>query len=152
MYEKGTFLGEGRSYTPYHSKYNHIERVWAALENYRKGTLLTSEDMVINTIHNITWRKVTPLVDFIDKVYQKGIKLTQQQMQRPEQYADRNLLLPKWDVWIRPSYYMGRLFRSMTPKPNSCKLFFYKISDSFCGFPIRKIENSYSSKRAGCFW
>ncbi|MGB3851723.1 MAG: hypothetical protein WA958_17275 [Tunicatimonas sp.] len=102
-------------YPPYHSnrvagRYNPIERVWAALENYWNGTLLSSVNKVINTIKNITWKKVTPLVVFIDKVYQKGVKLSKQQMQQREQYLDRNQQLPKWDVWIRPSLYMGRLF------------------------------------------
>ena len=41
-------------YPPYHSKYNPIERVWAALENYWSGTLLTSATKVINTIQNMT--------------------------------------------------------------------------------------------------
>lgn len=97
-------------YPPYHSKYNPIERVWAALENYWKGTLLTSVEKVINTIQNMSWKKITPLVVFIDKVYQKGIKLSPQQMQQRERYLDRSPCLPKWDVWIKPSFYMGRLF------------------------------------------
>ena len=97
-------------YPPYHSKYNPIERVWAALENYWNGTLLTSVNNVINTIQNMSWKKITPLVVFIDKVYKKGIKLSPQQMQQREQYLDRSQTLPKWDVWIEPSFYMGRLF------------------------------------------
>ena len=97
-------------YPPYHSKYNPIERVWAALENYWNGTLLTSVAKVINTIQNITWKGITPLVIFIDKNYQKGIALDKKQMQRREQYLSRSMLLPKWDVWIKPSYWMGRLF------------------------------------------
>ncbi len=97
-------------YPPYHSKYNPIERVWAALENYWNGTLLTSVTKVINTIQNMTWKGITPLVIFLDKAYQKGIKLNKKQMQRREQYLLRSQSLPKWDVWIKPSYYMGRLF------------------------------------------
>lgn len=97
-------------YPPYHSKYNPIERVWAALENYWNGTLLTSVTKVINTIQNMTWKGITPVVAFIDKHYQKGIKLDKKQMQQREQCLCRNQQLPKWDVWIKPSFYMGRLF------------------------------------------
>jgi hypothetical protein len=97
-------------YPPYHSKYNPIERVWAALENYWSGTLLTSVAKVINTIQNMTWKGITPLVTFIDKDYQKGVKLSEKQMQQREKHLHRSQQLPKWDVWIKPSYYMGRLF------------------------------------------
>lgn len=97
-------------YPPYHSKYNPIERVWAALENYWNGTLLTSVDKVINTIKNVTWKAITPLVVFIDKHYKKGVKLNKKQMQQREKYLIRKQQLPKWDVWIRPSSCMGRLF------------------------------------------
>ena len=97
-------------YPPYHSKYNPIERVWAALENYWNGTLLTSVAKVISTIQNMTWKGITPLVVFIDKEYKKGVTLDKKQMQQREQHLNRNNLLPKWDVWIKPSYWMGRLF------------------------------------------
>lgn len=73
-------------YPPYHSnraagRYNPVERVWAALENYwtgspGDGTLLTSVEKVINTIQNMTWKGVSPLVIFIDKLYEKKIKLS----------------------------------------------------------------------------
>ncbi len=107
-------------YPPYYSnrvagRYNPIERVWAALENYwtgspGDGTLLTSVTKVINTIQNMTWKGTTPLVVLLDKAYQKGIRLHKKQMQRREKYLIRNQQLPKWDVWVKPSYYMGRLF------------------------------------------
>ena len=97
-------------YPPYHSKYNPIERVWAALENYWNGTLLTSVSNVVNTIQNMTWKGIAPLVVFVDKDYKKGVTLDKKQMQQRERYLDRNDLLPKWDVWIKPSYWMGRLF------------------------------------------
>lgn len=97
-------------YPPYHSKYNPVERLWAGLENYWNGTLLTSVTKVIKTIQNITWKGFTPLVAFIDKEYQKGVKLNVKQMQQREKYLCRCQQLPKWDVWIKPSFYMGRLF------------------------------------------
>lgn len=97
-------------YPPYHSKYNPIERVWAIVENYWNGTLLTSVAKVINTIQNVAWKGITPLVVFIDKEYRKGITLDRKQMIQRERHLIRNNLLPKWDVWIKPSYRMGKLF------------------------------------------
>lgn len=97
-------------YPPYHSKYNPIERLWAALENYWNGTLLTSVSKVINTIKNITWKGVSPLVVLLDKQYKKGVKLPKIEMQKREQFITRNNSLPKWDIWIRPSFKMGSLF------------------------------------------
>lgn len=97
-------------YPPYHSKYNPIERVWAAVENYWNGTLLTPIGKVINTITNVTWKSINLTASFIDKVYQKGISLSNEQMEIREQFIQRNQLLPRWDVFIKPSYEMGMLF------------------------------------------
>ncbi len=97
-------------YPPYHSKYNPVERLWAALENYWNGTLLTSVSKVINTIKNITWKGISPLVVWLDKHYLKGIKLSKIERQKREQFITRNHSLPKWDIWIKPSCLMGSLF------------------------------------------
>lgn len=97
-------------YPPYHSKYNPIERVWAAVENYWSGTLLTSVQKVVNTIANVTWKGVKLVPALIDKVYQKGVKLSKKEMNLREQLIDRNPRLPKWDITLSPSLEMGRLF------------------------------------------
>lgn len=97
-------------YPPYHSKYNPIERVWAAVENYWNGTLLTSVDKVVRTLENVAWKTVRLTAVLMDKVYQKGISLTGEQMQIREQFIHRNPDLPKWDVVIKPSFEMGMLF------------------------------------------
>ncbi|WP_367281896.1 ISAzo13-like element transposase-related protein [Tunicatimonas pelagia] len=72
--------------------------------------MLSSVTKVINTIRNMTCKGINPLVSLIDKQYQKGIKLDKKQMRQREEYLFRNQQLPKWDVWIKPSFYMGRLF------------------------------------------
>lgn len=97
-------------YPPYHSKYNPIERVWAAVENYWNGTLLTSVDKVVNTLGNVTWKSINLTATLLDKVYQKGITLSDVEMEIREQFIQRNQLLPKWDIFIKPSYEMGMLF------------------------------------------
>ncbi|KAF5416437.1 MAG: hypothetical protein C5S48_02960 [Candidatus Methanogaster sp.] len=40
------------------------------------GTLLSSVDKTIRWAETMTWNGVHPAVHFIDKVYQKGVKLT----------------------------------------------------------------------------
>lgn len=97
-------------YPPYHSKYNPIERVWAALENYWNGTLLSSTEKVMNTIANVTWKKIKLVPVVMDKVYQKGVTLSKKEMKKREEFIERNHNLPKWDVIIKPSLKMGRLF------------------------------------------
>jgi hypothetical protein len=97
-------------YPPYHSKYNPIERVWAAVENYWNGTLLTSIDKVVKTLENVTWKTVHLTAVVLDKIYQKGISLSAKQMQIREPFIQRNPDLPKWDVVLKPSFEMGMLF------------------------------------------
>lgn len=97
-------------YPPYHSKYNPIERVWAAVEQYWNGTILSSVDKVVNTIQNVKWKNVNLKAIFLDKEYQKGIKLSEKEMKEREPFLQRNPALEKWDVWIKPSVEMGRLF------------------------------------------
>lgn len=97
-------------YPPYHSKYNPVERVWAAVEQYWNGTLLSSVDKVINTLQNVKWKN-TPINAFLmSKSYPKGISLSTKEMLKLEPYLIRKEELGKWDVWIKPSIEMGMLF------------------------------------------
>lgn len=97
-------------YPPYHSKYNPIERVWAAVEQYWNGMVLYSVDKVINTIQNVKWKDVNLKSVFMDKEFQKGITLTEKEMKERESLLVRKPDLEKWDIWIKPSFEMGRLF------------------------------------------
>jgi Rhodopirellula transposase DDE domain len=97
-------------YPPYHSKYNPIERVWAAVEQYWNGTILSSVDKVIKTLQNVKWKNINLNSVFIDKVYQKGISLSDKEMAKLEAFLIRKPDLQKWDVWIKPSFEMGILF------------------------------------------
>lgn len=97
-------------YPPYHSKYNPIERVWAAVEQYWNGTILSSVDKVINTLKNVKWKNINLNAVLIDKVYQKGISLSDKEMAKLEAFLIRKPDLQKWDVWIKPSFEMGILF------------------------------------------
>ncbi|NQE38612.1 hypothetical protein E5S67_06397 [Microcoleus sp. IPMA8] len=62
-------------YPPYHSKYNPIERCWAALEHYWNGAILDSVETAINWASNMTWKGIKPIVHLVETTYEKGIKV-----------------------------------------------------------------------------
>ena len=87
-------------YPPYHSKYNPIERVWAALENYWKPLILDTVENTINIAKQITWKGNKPIVSCIDKVYPLGITLSKEELEMINPYIQRNAELAQWDVLI----------------------------------------------------
>ncbi len=91
-------------YPPYHSKYNPIERVWSSLEKHWNGTLLNSVNTVPEWTKTMTWKAMTPVVNLIDKVYSKGVKLTKSEKEDVEDKIIRNSELPKWDLLIMPEW------------------------------------------------
>ncbi len=70
-------------YPPYHSKYNPIERCWAALENYWNGAILDS---------------IAPIVHQIEATYEKGIKVLSDELEQYRPFWQRSETLPKWDI------------------------------------------------------
>lgn len=88
-------------YPPYHSKYNPIERCWGILEEHWNGTLLSSICKAIEWAGTMTWKGVHPVVYLLDKVYQKGVKLTKEAMSIYEERIERLENLPNWDVTIK---------------------------------------------------
>nr|QNO49500.1 hypothetical protein FBKNMHLG_00019 [Methanosarcinales archaeon ANME-2c ERB4] len=92
-------------YPPYHSKYNPIERCWGVLEMHWNGTLLSSVNKAIRWAETMTWNSMHPAVHLIDKVYQKGAKLTKEAMKICEERVKRLGNLPKWDVTIEPAFW-----------------------------------------------
>ncbi|MEM9009330.1 MAG: transposase, partial [Cyanobacteria bacterium P01_F01_bin.86] len=56
-------------YPPYHSKYNPIERCWAALENYWNGTILTSVEEALQCASNMTWNGFEPMIHLVEGTY-----------------------------------------------------------------------------------
>jgi hypothetical protein len=89
-------------YPPYHSKYNAIERFWAALEKSWNGYLLNSVRTVLNRAENFTWKGIQPVVNLNDKVYYKGVNVTGNKKKRLEQRLNRSKTLPWWDISIYP--------------------------------------------------
>jgi len=89
-------------YPPYYSKYNPIERCWGILETHWNGTILDSVDKAIKWTETMTWKGLHPDVHLLDKVYEKGMKLTRKMMKTYEKRLTRSKTLPKWDVIIEP--------------------------------------------------
>jgi hypothetical protein len=91
-------------YPPYHSKYNPIERVWGVLEQHWNGTLLDSRQTVLRLASTMTYNGFSPIVKFINRTYQTGVRLSQQAMSALESRLDRLPMLAKWFVKIVPHY------------------------------------------------
>jgi len=87
-------------YPPYHSKYNPVERIWAALEHHWNGALLDSVDIVLRFAQTLTWKGKHPVVKLVTGVYPTGVKLTQDVMAVYETMLKRLSGLEKWFVDI----------------------------------------------------
>jgi len=89
-------------YPPYHSKYNPIERCWAALENYWNGAILDSVTAALSWAENMRWKGIKPIVKLVSKTYEKGVIPTKEELEISKQawYPSHNL--PSWDVTIIP--------------------------------------------------
>lgn len=90
-------------YPPYHSKYNPIERCWAALENYWNGTVLDSIETAIQWAANMTWKGISPVVHLLDALYETGIKVPPSELEAYLPFWRRSETLPKWDITISPT-------------------------------------------------
>jgi hypothetical protein len=90
-------------YPPYHSKYNPIERCWGILEKHWNGTKLVDAQTMLEWARSMTWKTLHPTVELTHKIYEKGISLSKKAMQQVEARLQRNPLLPKWDILIRPA-------------------------------------------------
>jgi Rhodopirellula transposase DDE domain len=90
-------------YPPYHSKYNPIERCWAALENYWNGAILDSVEAAVQWASNMTWNGLKPIVHRVDATYEKGIKVLSEALEQYQLFWQRSETLPKWDITIVPT-------------------------------------------------
>ncbi len=89
-------------YPPYHSKYNSVERCWGILEEHWNGELLDSVSKVLNWANTMTWKGMNPVVKLVEKIYEKGVRLTKKAMEPYKNRIKRSNTLPKWDVHIEP--------------------------------------------------
>jgi Rhodopirellula transposase DDE domain len=89
-------------YPPYHSKYNIIERCWGILEQHWNGTQLETIQDAVQWAKSMTWKCVSPIVEFIDKSYRKGVTMTKQAFAKLNQALERKAGIDKWSVTIKP--------------------------------------------------
>ena len=87
-------------YPPYHSKYNPVERLWAALENYWKPLILDTVANTIKIAEQMLWKGINPIVRFIDRVYEKAVAVTSDELKELDKFICRNPILKKWDIRI----------------------------------------------------
>ena len=87
-------------YPPYHSKYNPVERTWAALEHHWNGALLDCVETVLRFAQSLSWKGKHPVVQLVSGIYQKGVKLTKQAMSVLERRIRRLPGLERWFVDI----------------------------------------------------
>ena len=90
-------------YPPYHSKYNPIERCWGILEEHWNGAKLVTVETMLEWAKSMTWKGIKPVVKLSQTVYQKGISLSKKAMLAIEARLERDPILPKWDILIRPA-------------------------------------------------
>jgi len=90
-------------YPPYHSKYNPIERCWGILEQHWNGAKLVTAETMLEWAKSMTWKGIQPVVNLSQTAYKKGISLSKKAMKAVEARLERNPILPKWDIMIRPA-------------------------------------------------
>ena len=88
--------------SPYHSKYNPIERCWGILEAHWNGTLLNSVETVVEWARTMTWKGLRPVVQLLDNVYETGVRIAKKVFQKIEERWERDKFLPKYSVRIQP--------------------------------------------------
>lgn len=89
-------------YPPYHSKYNPIERVWGVLENHWQGELLDHIEKILGLARTMTYKGIQPVVEWVEGVYETGVRLMKQEMKLYEAMIERLPGLEKWFVDIPP--------------------------------------------------
>lgn len=89
-------------YPPYHSKYNSVEHCWGVLESHWSGALLTDLDAVREWTKTMRWDGIAPNVYFLDKEYERGMKLTAKELKPYSLRLKRTPLIERWSLVIKP--------------------------------------------------
>ena len=90
-------------YPPYHSKYNPIERCWAALEQFWNGAILDSVETTLQWAGNMMWKGLKPSVHQMTGCYEKGIKVDAMTLASFRVDWHPSTELPKWAITINPA-------------------------------------------------
>lgn len=89
-------------YPPYHSKYNRIERCWAALEKKWNGVLLKSWEVIRACALRMTWHGKHPVVERLEGNYAQKRSVPNAEMEKVNARLERSATLPKYDITIKP--------------------------------------------------
>ena len=89
-------------YPPYHSKYNPIERVWGIYENHINGDMMDTVETTLKFAESMTYNGKPPIVKLIDQVYQTGVKVAKEGMEKYNKFVERLPKLEKWFLTISP--------------------------------------------------
>ena len=73
------------------------------MELHWNGAQLIDVETMLEWAKRMTWKGMHPIVELSRKVYQKGVALSKRAMRAVEARLERNPLLPKWDILIRPA-------------------------------------------------
>ena len=84
------------------SKYNPLERCRGILDQHGNGTKLETVETMRAWAKSMPWKGIQPVVNLSKTAYQIGISLSKVTMQAIEARLERNPILPKWDILIRP--------------------------------------------------
>ena len=79
-----------------------IERCWGLLEAPWSGTLLNRRTTVLEWARTMTWNGIHPVVELLDRVYEKGVKITKKLFRPIAERLKRNQAIPKYSVRIEP--------------------------------------------------
>jgi len=63
---------------------------------------LDSISKAVNWASTMTWKGINPVIKLVEKLYEKGIRLTKKEMKPYDNRIERSCTLPKWDVIIEP--------------------------------------------------
>lgn len=73
------------------------------MENIWNGSLLTSIEVCLRFMINLTWKNNLSVTKFFEKKYEKGLTLTNKEMKKlEEQHITRAKGIEKWSILISP--------------------------------------------------
>ena len=91
-------------YPPYHSKYNPVERVWGVYENHICGDIMDTVETTIKFAESMTYNGKKPFVKLTEQVYQTGVTVCKESMEKYNKFVERMPSLEKWFLTISPGY------------------------------------------------
>lgn len=65
--------------------------------------MLVDADTMLGWARSMTWKGLHPVVTLTRQIYEKGVSVSKHTMQSVEARLQRNPLLPKWGILIRPA-------------------------------------------------